>query len=710
MVNFRAPLFIVIGFILGILSFYEFLFNDIWFGLVIFILIIVLGVTLFALKIKAWLGIVAVLAAVILGFLLSNLHYVVLNKNEAVSKDVLLSGRVCDVNRNSSESSVTVYLENCKDDNGVKYRGRVETRVFDVTVHTGEVLTIRGTLNSVYPIKGDIQAYYLRSNIRYELQTELLVSQSGGKMKLDETIRKYVYDVSAKYAPQNGDVLYALLTGDRSAMSNEKEAVFKLSGIIHLLAVSGLHVGFVVVILSFILKRFKLHPLIECAVLLVPLIFYAYVCSFTPSIVRAIVMLVCGYLARAVYGRYDLLTSLSFAVIVLLLISPFNLFDLGFQLSALSVYGIATVYGSLNRALSKRKIPKALRYVINSLAISLSCSLATFFTLQLNYGYASVIGILFNMVAIPVVSVVFVLGWIGMLPWVFHYVLWLADWILQFIVVSARWLASLPFATVSVKAANVTAVVVALWMFVLGGYVNLKKVGKIVTNIVLAVAVCLCVGLSYVKAKPVNQAYVTFGYNDTMCVATSAGGEAAIVGNFSEAYVCSNALNYVGKYKVTSCVLYVTDYGEANPDLLEEMLRSFNVLAVYKLDFSYNAAADEVFNNHNVAVYQQMENSTIGNAVTVTSIYDGGLRAVVVNSGELTATAVYGSDYAVANYLSIGLPSSVYVLPNANKDYSDRGLVTLSFNQSLLPYNYGANKYGNFTITQKGDTISIKFR
>lgn len=708
-INFRAPLFVAIALILGIFSFYEFLFGDFWFGLLTLIVFVAIGVLLLVFKNKIRMGMLAVIVALLLGFFLSQLNYYLIIKDEVIEREVFITGRVSDINRNGSDSAV-YYLEDCVDEDGVKYNGRVKTYIFDGSYITGDILTIHGVLHSLYPIKEPLETYYLRPNIRYELETETIVLRADGHMKLDEVIRKYIYDTTDYYAPMNGDVLYALLTGDRSAMSSEKEVYFKSSGIIHLLAVSGLHVGFIVAILGFVLKRFKFHPLIEGGIMLIPLVLYAFICRFSPSIIRAIVMIVCTYLTRAVFGRYDLLTSLSFATIVILLISPFNLFDLGFQLSLLSVYGIATLYPPINRWLSKRKLPVFVKRIVNSLAISLSCSVATFFTLQLNYGYAPVLGILLNVVVIPLVTVVFVLGVIGMLPWVFHYILFAADWILEVVVIMAKWVAGLSFSTAFVPAIAITTVVVVLWLFVLGGYVNLRKRGKIILNSVLASLMALCIGLSFVKLPSCAQVYVAYGYDDTMCVVTSLDGETAIVGNFSDLYSYQLSIDYVGKYNVDSCVLYITDYGVANEIIIANALESLPIQEVYKLNFADNADVDNVLSTHHVAVYQQAWNESTGNSVIVTSVYDGELRAVIMRTGGMVATSVYGDDYAVANYLDLQLQSDIYILPRANKAYSDNNLITLSYYQSQIPFNYGANKYGTFTITQKGATIRIKFR
>ncbi|MDE7455056.1 MAG: ComEC/Rec2 family competence protein, partial [Clostridia bacterium] len=629
--------------------------------------------------------------------------------DDVEESQVILIGRVCDLGRNG-EPSRAVYLEDCVDTNGTKYSGRVQTYIFAQEVTTGDIVTLKGTINSTYPIKGEVETYYLRYNVNFQFNTEQVLSVDNGALKLDETIRKYIYDVSMQYSPRNGDVLYALLTGDRNALSEEKESYFKSAGIIHLLAVSGLHVGFVVAVLCFVLKRFKLHPLIECSILLAPLIFYAYICNFTPSVIRAIVMVVCSYLARAVFGKYDLLTSLSWAVVVLLLIFPFNLFDVGFQLSVLSVYGIATAYSSFNRFLTKRNIPKFAKYFIDLLAISLSCSFATFFTMQLNYGYAPIMGIILNIVAIPLVTVAFVLGWVGMLPWIFHYVLYAVDLILEVVVIIAKWVAGLSIATISVTAIAVSVIVVVAWLFVIGGYVNLRKLGKIIAHSLLACLLILCVGLSFVKTSTQTQIYVAYGYDDVTCVATSSGGEVAVVSNFEDDYAYNQVANCLNKYKVVNCTLYIVEYSKTDRNVLTEVLNNLSVQSVYKLDFSYNPDADAVFAEFDIPVYQQMENTSQGNNVSVTTVYDAELRAVIISCDGMSVASLYGDDVVVAKYLDYGVLADFYILPTANQAYSSQQLTTITYYQSSLPYNYGANKYGNFTFTQKGDKISIKFR
>ncbi|MCM1194521.1 MAG: ComEC family competence protein [Corallococcus sp.] len=709
-VNFRAPLFIVIGLIFGIYSFYEFLYNEIVFGIVAFAVFLALCIVLLCLKRKTWKSVFVILLSMAIGLGVSALSYKQTGRNEAFGEEKTVTGRVTDIARNGEEDNAVVYLEACTDSDGKKYDGIITAYLFDYVPTTGDVVTVRGKIYSVYPVNNKSDVYYLRLNVRYRIIDADFLSYESGGLKLDETVRKYVYDVATDYALDNGAVIYALFTGDRNAIDSDTVTAFKSSGILHLLAVSGLHVGFIVAILTFFLKRLSLHPLIEGAIVLLPLLIFAYVCGFSPSVVRAVLMTACVYVSRAIYGRYDVLSSLSCAALLILLFSPFYLFDVGFQLSFLSVFGIATVYSAVGRLLNKRKIHKAFRYIINSLSVSASCALATFFVTAVNFGEVPVLGILLNVIAVPLVSVAFALGFVSLLPSVFHYVAFVADKIIGIVVACAEGIASLSFATVTVAAFSVSTLVVAAWLFVIGGYVNLNKIGKIAVHSSLAVILALCVGLAFVPSSCANQAYVRFGYDDIMCVVTSESGEALISGNFSDKGAFAYASDFLKTRRISACSLYITEYCSASSDLIEDALNEFPVAVAYRLDFSGNDELDALFSEYGVEIYQQAKNTVTGERITVRSVYDGTLRGVALTADKLSVSVVYGEDYAVSQYLSLYSASDVYVMKEGNEAYSRQGYTTLSMYQSALPYNYGANKYGNFTITQKGDKIRATFR
>ena len=712
LINVRIPLFCALGLILGIVSCKELLCGDFYFGLILMVLLVV-GLVV-ALVLKRAVKVVAfLLCFALVGFAVARLSYRLAEGNEVVERDVVLQGRVCDLGRNSEDVGYTYYLENCVDaSSGDRFRGRVEISYFnngDEPLNVGDVVTLRGMLHSTYPIKTSVNSFAVRNRIYYELIDCKLENRTDGKLKFDEKVRRYVYGVAMNFAPQNGGIVYALLTGDRNAIDSEILQDFTRAGTIHLLAVSGLHVGFVVALICFALKKLQLKPLVEGAIILVPLLFYAYVCGFSPSVTRAVTMTVCVYLSRVVLGRYDLLTSLSISAIIALFLTPYSLFDAGFQLSFLSVFGILTIYTPVMRLFAKRKIIKFFRYLLSSLFLSLSCSLATLFALAANFGQVPLLGVFVNLVAIPLITVTFVLSIFAMIPWVFHYLLFPADKVLFALVWLNKQVSNLSFATVSFAALAISAAVACVLMFVVGGFVNLDKIAKRISCIACAVLLVATVVVAMVPRRAQQRVFVSYGFRDTVIAATSTDGSAAIVGDFSDKSATLSAVQFLGKYRLDSCTLFVCDFGAATESAVEQAVHNLPVARVYVFTQQANDGVCQWLQGQGVSITYLLPNSTVQGGVTVRSIFNGGLAAVNVSVGEIDVCLDVGNGLKSALQLFGG--ADLYVLKNgvSAAEYSQSGAVTFTLYQTNLRYNYGANKYGNFTIRQKDGRIVFNF-
>ena len=710
LINARMPLFMAVAFILGIFSCFEWYFGDFYFGATVVILL----VTLLVIFVKTQSGVRKIaflmLFFVIMGYGITRLNVYSMQKREVTDVPVTVTGRVCDLNRNRSEFNSTYYLEECVLSDGKRLRGRVQVTVYNMELSTGDVVTVSGELSSTYPIKSQVKSYLIRDSINYEMTEVTVVLQQTGNLKLDEKVRKYIYDITHDYMLQNGDVMYALLTGDSGAISNEINYVFLRAGILHLLAVSGLHVGFIVALICFALRRLHLHPLIECGIVVVPLLFYAYVCAFTPSVMRAIAMVGCSYVAKARFDRYDMLSSISWAALLILLVQPFCLFDVGFQLSFLSVYGIATMYATVNRWLNRRNINKYLRYIFNSFILSLSCVVATVFTVAINFGEIPVFSALLNLIAIPLVSVAFTLGIFGLIPSVFHYLLLAADYVLRVVVWCAREVSQISFATVVIYAVSISTVILIIVLFVFGGFVNVNRLGKRIFYPICAILLALSIIFAVIPTSVRrNQAFLSVDDNSAVVAAVSTSGEAALVTDFNEYYTLYCAVNYLRRFNITKCTVYISDcFGAAAPSL--DVLASLPIDKVYLLATDDSETMEKAFAERGVSVIRQLPNSTTGSNIKVQSHYGAGLVGVTVTVDEMDICVAYGSERIVSDLLTSGISADVYVLPEANAAFSERNALTVTPYQSNLPYNYGANKYGNFTNMQKGVKIYLSFR
>ena len=203
----------------------------------------------------------------------------------------------------------------------------------------------------------------------------------------------------------------ALLLGDKSDLSWQQSREFSISGISHIVAVSGLHVsilfGFIGMVTG---KRRYLMLIVGVPVLLL----FGAMSGFTASVTRAVIMQMLFLLALAVNREYDPPTALSFAGLAILVQCPLSIAGIGFQLSFASVAGIFLFYPKLSGWL-KAWFPgkgKALRgrlerWVTASVSVTLSATVMTVPLVAIHFGVVSLVGVVTNLLVLPVVSLIF---------------------------------------------------------------------------------------------------------------------------------------------------------------------------------------------------------------------------------------------------------------------------------------------------------------
>lgn len=202
---------------------------------------------------------------------------------------------------------------------------------------------------------------------------------------------------------ETASVALALLTGNADMITSGTLSAFRGGGIAHVFAVSGLHIGVVYAALSAILKKTPLNRCLSAVVRIVFIFLFAGVCNFTPSSVRAAIMCSVTAAASCLYRRYDSLNAVAVAAIIILLINPLSLFEVGFALSFGAVLGILFLYHNLYYVF--RFLPNKLR---SGIASCWSAQFATVPVLMSSFGYISWAGIILNLIFIPVISAYYV--------------------------------------------------------------------------------------------------------------------------------------------------------------------------------------------------------------------------------------------------------------------------------------------------------------
>lgn len=224
-------------------------------------------------------------------------------------------------------------------------------------------------------------------------------------------LRKEIRDrLDAFFSGDAAGFARALLLGDASKLSYSIDTALKISGIRHIVAVSGLHVSILFGALSMLTLKRRFLTL----VLGVPsLVLFAAVAGFTPSVVRACIMVCLMMVAQALDREYDPPTALAFAVVVMLAADPLTITTVGFQLSVVSVAGIFIFAEPISAwirsrfKLKKRWQERALSAAATSVGISLGATLLTMPLCAWYFGCVSLIAVLTNLLTLWMVSLTF---------------------------------------------------------------------------------------------------------------------------------------------------------------------------------------------------------------------------------------------------------------------------------------------------------------
>ncbi len=223
------------------------------------------------------------------------------------------------------------------------------------------------------------------------------------------------------YDRNSSGFLLAVLTGDRSRLSRDTwfYSMLRASGAAHCVAVSGMHLSFLVMFLYVVLGRGRVSA---CICIPVTLLFMAMT-GFSASVVRAGVMqiAVCG--AKITRNQYDSLTALAAALLVLILLNPYSIRNAGLILSFSSTLGILLFYPDIRNGLpshpntwNKRSLGARIWNGIQaSLGISFSSAVFTTPLIALFFRQISLFAPLTNLLILWAVSLCFCLGLLGVL-------------------------------------------------------------------------------------------------------------------------------------------------------------------------------------------------------------------------------------------------------------------------------------------------------
>ena len=225
-------------------------------------------------------------------------------------------------------------------------------------------------------------------------------------------IREYVSDLIEKYFSSKGELsqagalLKAMLIGRRNSISEETNELFQKSGLFHLIAISGFNVNVIYLFIYFLLcKVLLMGKRLVLIILIMILPFFIIISSASASVLRAALMSFLVSICYLMYQRIQLLNLVGVSALVILIVEPYRLFDIGFQLTYLVTFALITMGQEIYNNFTNR-----MRYIFINLSFSLSSLIIILPHSLILFRRISLIAIVLNLIAVPIFSSVLILG------------------------------------------------------------------------------------------------------------------------------------------------------------------------------------------------------------------------------------------------------------------------------------------------------------
>ncbi len=290
---------------------------------------------------------------------------------------------------------------------------QVTLRVFSEndTLMIGDIISAYINLNRVDPALNpgefDYSGYMLRNGIHGKANFSSKIKVFRNRQNLRTVLNRIKLSALGRIErvfPNNSGFVKAVLFGDRSEL-NEVRDTFKDAGVMHLLAISGLHIG-IIYLFVFTSLRFFLSKRASIAIACIILLGYLAVCNNSPSVSRAVIMITIISLAKILERDISIIQLLSLSALLILFLNPHELFNVGFQLSFTAVYTILVITPKLG-FINHHKENRYIKYLLTPIVITVSVNLLLLPIILYHFHEAPLVGVISSIPAILLFSLYF---------------------------------------------------------------------------------------------------------------------------------------------------------------------------------------------------------------------------------------------------------------------------------------------------------------
>ncbi len=294
-----------------------------------------------------------------------------------------------------AEDKLTLTLKNKEKIQATYYfKTLKEKEYFQTNFNLGDKVNIKGEFT--HPKENTTKYLFNYQKYLYNKNIFYLVSvKSYQKISSSKNIIYYLKNKINKRLSIN-PYLYTFIIGDKNYLSSDIISSYQEIGISHLFAISGMHISLLSSIILKILQKLKLSENKRYTMTSLCLLLYLLLTDISPSILRGVIFFILFSLNKIYYFYIKPLNIYLLTFIIVILINPFYIFDIGFQYSFLISFYLLYLSNLLN---SNKKIISLLKVSLISFIVSIPLSIYNFF--QIN-----VLSIIYNLFYVPYISII----------------------------------------------------------------------------------------------------------------------------------------------------------------------------------------------------------------------------------------------------------------------------------------------------------------
>ena len=235
------------------------------------------------------------------------------------------------------------------------------------------------------------------------------VQMQCNKLKL-----KIINNINEMLDEKEANVLSGILIGEKAQIDENIIESFKKSNLSHILAISGMHINYIILGITIFSKKQRISKKISYVIIIIFLIIFAIITDFSVSVIRAVIMSCIVIISKLLHMKVDIINTISISLLIILINNPFSIIDVGLELSYVGTIGIILFQKQIKSRLEKilnilnnKNIKKV---IIKFLTVSISAQIAIIPIMAVYFNAFSISFLISSIIAIPIVEIILIYG------------------------------------------------------------------------------------------------------------------------------------------------------------------------------------------------------------------------------------------------------------------------------------------------------------